>query len=99
MLHTRQAEAFTPASTSDYLSPASLEPALPPNLADFMTPLGPEAKDQHDARRHLQQGFCCHPPGRRDRDLTQFLSFLSTLPHCISPLPAGLDEMQELAST
>ncbi|MDP2362006.1 MAG: hypothetical protein Q8O14_14860 [bacterium] len=64
MLPTKHADAYTPASTSDYLSLAAREPGLPPTLADFMTLLGPGAKERQAARqaalsaciRHLQTG-------------------------------------------
>ncbi len=40
MLPTRQTDAFTKTSTTDYLSLAAREPALPPTLAGFMALLG-----------------------------------------------------------
>jgi hypothetical protein len=64
MLPASHTDAHTAASTSDYLSLVAREPSLPPTLADFMTLLGPGAKDQHEARHaalsaaihHLQAG-------------------------------------------
>jgi hypothetical protein len=62
MLPIHRADAFTPQSTSDYQSIAAREPALPPNLDDFLALLGPEGKVQPIERqaalsaaiRHLQ---------------------------------------------
>ncbi|MFA7329747.1 MAG: hypothetical protein WC326_01620 [Candidatus Delongbacteria bacterium] len=63
MLPSKQ-DAFTPASTTDYLALAAREPALPPTLTDFLALLGPAAKTQQAARQaalsasihHLQAG-------------------------------------------
>jgi hypothetical protein len=63
MLPTKQ-DAFTSASTTDYLALAAREPALPPTLSGFLALLGPANKTQQAARqaalsasiRHLQAG-------------------------------------------
>lgn len=64
MLPTSPSEAFTQASTSDYLSLATREQALPSTLAEFMALLGLNAKKHPQAAsaaigivvRHLQAG-------------------------------------------